>query len=333
MNVLLTGGAGYIGSHAVRHLLAEGHRVVIVDDLRHGHLSSLNAARSASPERAVWINAGVEDHAAMLAALVDYEVDAVMHFAAFIEVGESVADPLRYYANNVGGSLVLLKACIDAGVHRLVFSSTAAVYGAPTEVPITEDAPLSPINPYGRSKWMVELALEDARRAHGLGYAILRYFNVAGASSDGVIGELHDPETHLIPRALAAAAAGSSVSIFGDDYPTQDGTCVRDFVHVEDLVAAHSLAMHAIVPGMGNAYNLGSERGFSVREVIDACEAACGHAILRNPEPRRPGDPPALVADSSRIREALGWMPRNPDLATIVAHAWTWEKKRQSQSL
>lgn len=328
MNVLVTGGAGYIGSHAVRLLLDRGHRVVVVDDLRHGHLSLLLDACAGSPDRASWINAGVEDHAAMVAAIEDHAVDAVMHFAAYIEVGESCAQPLRYYANNFGGSLVLLKACVDAGVRNFVFSSTAAVYGHPTRVPISEDDARLPINPYGRSKLMVELALEDARAAHGLGYAILRYFNVAGASADGVLGELHEPETHLIPRVLACAASGEAVSIYGDDYATPDGTCVRDYVHVEDLVDAHLLAFGAIEPGVGSTYNLGSEQGFSVREVVDACESACGQSIRRTFEARRPGDPPILVANSRRIRDALGWAPRHPELSSIVAHAWTWEQQR-----
>ncbi len=328
MNVLVTGGAGYIGSHAVRNLLRSGHSVVVVDDLRRGNLSLVEEACRDFPGMATWIDAAVEDHATMLSVLVAHEIDAVMHFAAFMEVGESVSFPLRYYANNFGGSLILLKACVDAGIKKFVFSSTAAVYGDPVEVPIREDSELAPINPYGRSKWMVEMALEDVRLAHGLGYTILRYFNVAGASADTALGELHEPETHLIPRVLESALSDSTVSIYGDDYPTPDGTCVRDYVHVEDLVDAHSLALAEVRPGVGATYNLGSERGFSVRDVIDTCESVTGCTIARSIRPRRPGDPAVLIADSSRIRDTLGWSPRYPDLASIVLHAWKWEQKK-----
>ena len=262
MNILLTGGAGYIGSHAVRHLLGAGHRVVIVDDLRHGHASLLQDACACAPDRAVWLDSAFEDPSA-LNALVEHEIEAVMHFAGYIEVGESVLDPLRYYANNFSAAMTLLRAAIDARIGKFVFSSTAAVYGNPARIPIPEDAPRMPVNPYGRSKMMFEMALEDARHAHGIGYAILRYFNVAGASADALLGELHEPETHLIPRILAfASSASEAPRIFGDDYATPDGTCVRDYVHVEDLVRAHSLALDVLEPGVGSTYNVGSENVF-----------------------------------------------------------------------
>jgi UDP-glucose 4-epimerase len=327
MNVLVAGGAGYIGSHAVRRLLKSGHTVTVLDDFSHGHrLAPENAARGLE-RRPVVIEGNIADHAFVANILREHSIDAVMHFAAFIEVGESVSDPAKYYRNNFSGALEMMEAMREVGVRRLVFSSTAAVYGNPATTPITEDQLRAPINPYGRSKMMVELAIEDFARAYGLGYAILRYFNVAGADPDGVIGECHDPESHLIPRVLnAACGRAESIGIFGTDYPTYDGTCIRDYIHVEDLVEAHVLAMNAIQPGRGTVFNLGSEKGFTVREVIESCTRITGRKIPVVEGPRRPGDPAVLVASSSKIRETLGWQRRFPDLDTIVRHAWGWHQ-------
>jgi len=331
MNLLLTGGAGYIGSHAVRRLLAAGHQLLIVDDFRHGHRQLLEAACSEHPERATVLPIGIADRSTLAAALRQHRIEAVMHFAAYIEVGESVADPLKYYRNNVRDALALLQMVVEAGVRKFIFSSTAAVYGAPAHVPIVETQARAPTNPYGRSKMMIEMALEDACAAYGIGYAILRYFNVAGASNDALLGEWHLPETHLIPRVLAAAATGAApVAIFGTDYPTRDGTCLRDYVHVEDLVDAHVLALDALQPGHGEVFNVGSASGFTVREVISACEAVTGRRIEVAEQARRAGDPPALVADSERIRAMLGWTPRYAELHTIIAHAWQWQRKLEA---
>lgn len=329
MRILVTGGAGYIGSHAVRRLLNEGHDVTVLDNLSHGHEWAIAAAAEGTGRQPRWIKGSTADRALVEKILRDQAIEGVMHFAAFIEVGESVQDPAKYYHNNFSAALSLMDAMVAVGVRRLVFSSTAAVYGNPASTPITEDQARLPINPYGRSKMMVELAIEDYAAAYGLGYAILRYFNVAGASPDGGIGEAHEPESHLIPRILSAAGGQeSSIGIFGTDYDTRDGTCIRDYIHVDDLVAAHVLAMEKIQPGMGKAYNLGSERGFSVREVIAACERVTGMSLKVEEKPRRPGDPAILVASSSRIRSELGWERRYPDLETIVSHAWKWHHER-----
>lgn len=319
MNVLVTGGAGYIGSHAVRELLRAGHRVTVLDDLSTGH-------RAAVDPEAHFVEGNV-GHAPLVAeTLRAHKIEAVLHFAAFIEVGESVSDPDKYYRNNFSAPLQLLGAMRECGVQKIVFSSTAAVYGNPTTVPILETLERRPINPYGRSKMMTEMAIEDASKAYGLGYTILRYFNVAGAHPDGDIGEAHEPESHLIPRILQAAAQGHSIGIFGTDYKTKDGTCVRDYVHVVDLVNAHILALGRITEGQGTVYNLGSESGFSVHEVIEACRTVTGKPIHTEIHPRRPGDPESLVASSSRIR-ALGWKALYPDIETIISHAWTWHTK------
>lgn len=328
MNILLTGGAGYIGSHAVRRLLADGHRVLVVDDLRHGHSIALDAAFANADGRGHLLCVGIEDSEAVAAAIRLHRIEAVMHFPAFIEVGESVAQPLKYYRNNFSNAVALLEVAIDAGIRRFVFSSTAAVYGTPATVPIDETDACVPVNPYGRSKWMFELALEDARIAHGLGYTVLRYFNVAGASADASIGERHEPETHLIPRILDASLSDApSICVFGDDYPTPDGTCVRDYVHVEDLVQAHALALAALEPGARHVYNLGSAEGFSVREVVQACVAVTARPIQMRVEARRAGDPPSLVSASRRIRDELGWTPMYPDMASIIRHAWQWQQR------
>ena len=330
MNVLVAGGAGYIGSHAVRALLKAHHRVIVVDDLSHGNRASVAAAGQGFSAQLSFIEANLLDPERLEKIVREEMVDAVMHFAAFIEVGESTANPGKYYSNNFCGSLNLLRAMQRAGVYRIVFSSTAAVYGNPATIPITEDQAPAPINPYGRSKMMVEMAIEDFAAAHGLGFAILRYFNVAGASADGDLGEAHHPETHLIPRILdAAGGEAKTVEIYGTDYPTGDGTCVRDYIHVEDVVAAHVLALNAIAPGSGEVFNIGSENGFTVRQVIDVCRDVTGSAITAVERPRRPGDPAILIASSAKIKQKLGWRPRYGDLRKMIADAWHWHQKRR----
>ncbi|MFL5784479.1 MAG: UDP-glucose 4-epimerase GalE [Bacteriovoracaceae bacterium] len=317
MKVLVTGGAGYIGSHAVRELLDSGHQVVVYDDLSNGHEEAID-------RRAAFVRGSTEDIDLLVTKMKLHGIEAVMHFAANIEVGESVTDPYKYYQNNFSNSLMLLEAMNLCNVKKLVFSSTAAVYGIPEKTPIEESDRLSPINPYGRSKMMMEMAIEDGCQAYGIGYTILRYFNVAGASPDSLIGEDHRPESHLIPKILTAAREGKSVKIFGTDYQTPDGTCIRDYVHVMDLARAHVMAMRKIVPGKGNVYNLGSEKGFSVREVIAACERVTGRKIIVEETARRPGDPDILVASSKKIKAELEWERSFPDMETIVAHAWNW---------
>jgi UDP-glucose 4-epimerase len=320
VNVLVTGGAGYIGSHAVRRLLDRGHRVVVLDDLSHGY-------RAAIDRRAVLCEASVGAVEIVRPLLARHRIDAVLHFAAFIEVGESVRDPLKYYRNNVAQGIALLTAMQQAGVSRLVFSSTAAVYGDPVRVPIDEEHPRAPINPYGASKSTMETILEQCAAAFELRYVALRYFNVAGAAADGSLGEAHEPETHLIPNVLAAALGRrESVTLFGTDYPTPDGTCVRDYVHVEDLVSAHLLALERTAEPGSAVYNLGSEKGFSVREVVAACARVSGREIPVTQAPRRAGDPPVLVASSDKIRRELGWRLEYPDLEGIVRSAWEWHQ-------
>ena len=318
MRILVTGGAGYIGSHAVRELVNEGHKVVVLDNLAKGHPEAVDP-------RAFFVQGSTSDAGLLPGLFKLHDIEAVMHFAADIEVGESVADPYKYYHNNFTNSLTLLRCMISSGVKKFVFSSTAAVYGNPEKTPIEETQARAPINPYGRSKMMTELAIEDFCHAHGLGYAILRYFNVAGASPDASIGEDHQPESHLIPRILMAARDPAvTVKIFGTDYPTPDGTCVRDYVHVVDLARAHVLAIEALSEGDRRVYNLGSESGFSVREVIEACRKVTGVDFGAVEEARRPGDPAILVASSRKIRKELKWEPLYPSIETIVHHAWRW---------
>ncbi len=317
MRVLVTGGAGYIGSHAVRELINEGHSVTVLDDLSKGHEEAVDP-------RATLIRGSTANADLLRQRLHADQIEAVMHFAANIEVGESVLDPARYYRNNFVNTLTLLEAMVSAGVKRLVFSSTAAVYGNPEERPIDELHRSHPINPYGRTKMMAELAIEDFCHAYGMSATILRYFNVAGASSDATIGEDHEPESHLIPRILRAARDDSEVKIFGTDYDTADGTCIRDYVHVVDLAQAHVLALGQLREGACQVYNIGSENGFSVREVIAACQRVVGKKLKVIEDLRRPGDPSVLVASSRRIREDLGWRARYPEIRTIVQHAWHW---------
>ncbi len=319
MNVLLTGGAGYIGSHVVRALTAAGHTPVVYDNLSNGHRAAV--------AQAAFVRGEVADGPALLAAMREHSIEAVIHLAAFIEAGESVVKPDKYFRNNTIIGMTLLDAMREAGVGKMVFSSTAAVYGTPERVPIEETDRLEPINPYGASKLCVELMLAGYAGAYGMGFTALRYFNVAGADPDGGIGEDHDPETHLIPLILQVPMGKrSSIKIFGQDYDTPDGTCVRDYIHVCDLAAAHVLAVGAVEPSRVKVYNLGNGEGFSVKAVIEACRAVTGEAIEAESADRRPGDPPRLVASSAKAIAELGWQPKYPDLETIVSHAWAWHK-------
>lgn len=318
MNVLLTGGAGYIGSHIIRALAAAGHECLAYDSLIKGHPEAVDCEL---------IRADVADGQALRAAFRDYDIDAVIHLAAFIEAGESVENPQKYFSNNTMIGLTLLEAMRDCGVNSIVFSSTAAVYGTPERVPIAEDDRLDPINPYGASKLCVEFMLRAYAAAHGFAAAALRYFNVAGADPGGDIGEAHDPETHLIPIVLQVALGRrEKVCIFGDDYDTPDGTCIRDYIHVCDLAEAHVLALEVIEAGQAKVYNLGNGEGFSVREVIETCRKVTACAIPAEIAPRRAGDPSRLVASSKRAMDELNWKPKYPSLEKIVRHAWNWHK-------
>lgn len=320
MHVLVTGGAGYIGSHAVRALVDDGHRVVVLDDLSAGHAEAV-------PEGVALLRLPIHDRAGVAAALREHRVDAVMHFAAWLVVPDSVRDPLGYYQNNVVGSLALLGAMADAGVKQLVFSSTCAVYGEPSSMPITEDLDKRPINAYGETKLAIERALEHVERAYGLRWTALRYFNAAGAHPDGTIGEDHAPEIHLIPRAIQAATGGEPLQVFGQDYPTPDGTCLRDYIHVCDLADAHVLALRALAAGgPSGAYNAGTGHPHSVKQVIEAVSRVVGSPVQWTAAPRRPGDPAALYAASDRLQRDFAWRPRYADLAVIVQHAWQWHR-------
>lgn len=327
--VLVTGGAGYVGSHAVKALASAGHDVVVYDDLSAGHREAVSAVARAFPARQISLVPGdIADAAGVEAALRRAGATAVMHFAARLLVGESVREPFAYYRVNVGGALSVLEAMARAGVRHFVFSSTAATFGEPERVPIDEAHPQRPINPYGETKLAVERALPHLERACGIRAVVLRYFNASGADPDGLLGEDHDPEEHLIPRALAAAAGGEPLTIFGDDYPTPDGTCVRDFVHVADLADAHGLALGALeAGGASSAYNLGNGDGRTVREVLDAVQAVTGRAVPHEIGPRRAGDPARLVASSARARRELGWAPSRARLETIVETAWRWHER------
>jgi UDP-glucose 4-epimerase len=316
--IVVTGGAGYIGSHAVRALTDAGHAVAVVDDLSEGH-------RDALPKGVELVQEQIHDRDAVHRLLVAHRADAVMHFAAWLKVGESVARPIEYFRNNVTGTLAVLEAMRDAGVTRFVFSSTCAVYGEPETVPIVETQPKQPINPYGETKLAVERMLPFLERAFGLKSIALRYFNAAGAHPDGTIGEDHADEIHLIPLAIRAANGGTPLNVFGEDYPTPDGTCQRDYIHVCDLADAHIRALEALERGApSSAYNIGTGTPHSVKSVIDTVGRVLGRPVAWQPAPRRPGDPAVLYASSDRAQRELGWAPKYPELEVIVRHAWQW---------
>ena len=320
--VLVTGGAGYIGSHVALELLRRGCRVVIYD--RNPAPQGLVDIRTDGELSGV--QADLADSAALNGALDRFRPDAAIHLAGYIAVAESVENPAKYYHNNITNGIALLDALLAHGVKRFVFSSSAAVYGMPERVPIPEDHPTAPINPYGRTKWMFEFILRDYDTAWGMKSMLLRYFNAAGADDTGAIGEAHDPETHLIPLVLQVPLGlRENICVFGTDYPTRDGTCVRDYIHVTDLAAAHVLAVEALLDGApSDVFNLGNGQGHTVREVIETAGKVVGRQIAAVEKPRRPGDPPALVASSEKIIERLGWQPRRNDLATIIEAAWRW---------
>jgi UDP-glucose 4-epimerase len=319
MNILVTGGAGYVGSHAARLLAAAGHEVWIYDNLSLGHRAAVADGRLVEGE--------LGNGELIEQVLRDNSIDAVMHFAALTQVAESVADPARYYRNNVLGAISLLEAMRCANVRRFVFSSTTATYGVPETIPITEKEPQQPINPYGYTKLVIENVLADYASAYGFAYAALRYFNAAGAHPDGDLGEDHDPETHLIPILLQIALGQrDQITIFGNDYPTADGTCVRDYVHVDDLAQAHLLALDHLREGQGLKLNLGTGRGNSVLEVVEACRRVTGCQIPVVEGDRREGDPPILVADASLAGELLGWTPHYNEIQQIIETAWNWHR-------
>ncbi len=318
MNILVAGGAGYIGSVVVAELVRAGHHVIVYDSLVKGYRAALDPA-------ATFVHGDLADRPALDRLFATYPVDAAMHFAAFIEAGESMQAPARYFRNNVANTLTLLEAMLAHHVPKFVFSSSAGVYGDPGHVPIVETDPLNPVNVYGETKLFVERMLAWFQRIHGLRYASLRYFNAAGATER--LGESHRPETHLIPLVLQVALGQREhIAIYGTDYPTPDGTCIRDYIHVTDLARAHVLALEALAEHEQLVYNLGNGQGFSVREVIEVCRRVTGRPIPAVEAPRRPGDPPRLVASSERIRRELGWAPRIPDLEEIVASAWAWHQ-------
>jgi UDP-glucose-4-epimerase GalE len=322
--ILVTGGAGYIGSHTVNLLLRQGYDVTVVDNLSRGYRHNVPAG----PLHVL----STQDTDRLTALLRERQCEAVIHFAAYIAVGESMQKPEMYFENNVGGSTSLLTAMQRASVRYLVFSSTAAVYGIPHASPITEDFPIQPINPYGESKAVVERILHWFDRIHGLRSIALRYFNASGADPEGNLGEEHEPETHLIPLLFRAIQTGEPATVFGDDYPTPDGTCIRDYIHVNDLAQAHILALEALARGApGNAFNVGTGTGNSVREVLSAVEAVTGRKVPHKIGPRRAGDPSHLVANADRLRRTLGWKPEYDDLRKNVATAWNFVGKRQAQ--
>lgn len=317
MNIFVTGGAGYIGSATAGALLKAGHSVTVYDSLITGH-------RQAVPQGAHFVHASLEDSHALTEALTSKKFDAIMHFAAFIEAGESMKHPGRFYQNNLVNSLHLIQIAVEAGVKRFVLSSTAAVYKSSDE-PLTEESPLSPTNVYGHTKLVIEQTLEWYRQIHGLHYGALRYFNACGALPGR--GEAHQPESHLIPRVLSVPLGKlESININGTDYPTPDGTCIRDYIHIADLVSAHLLALDALGERDQLVYNLGNGSGYSVREVIETAREVTGHPIPATESPRRPGDPARLVASSEKIRNELSWQPQHPDLKDILESAWEWHK-------
>jgi len=324
VSILIVGGAGYIGSQTAKVVAAAGLEPVVFDNLVYGHEWAVK-----------WgplVRGDLADRASLADVLKRHRVDAVIHFAAYAYVGESVTNPRKYYGNNVGGTMNLLDAMVDAGVRDIVFSSTCATYGEPVRVPIDEQHPQSPVNPYGETKLAIERALYWYQRAYAMRFAALRYFNAAGADPDGEIGEDHDPETHLIPLAIEAALGGKGLEIYGTDYPSPDGTAIRDYIHVQDLADAHVAALEKLRDGATSLFvNLGTGRGHTVREVIAAVEKVSGKKVPARETGRRAGDPPALVADARLAAELLGWKARLPDIETIVEHAWRWRTRRRSE--
>lgn len=323
--ILVTGGAGYIGSHAVQALKDANYQVIILDNLVYGHRDLVENVLKAK-----LIVGDIGDRDLLDQIFATYEITAVMHFAAYAYVGESIQDPAKYYSNNVTGTLTLLQAMVAASVNKLVFSSTCATYGVPNSVPVTEEEPQNPINPYGASKLMVERIIADFDVAYGLKSVIFRYFNAAGADPQGRLGEDHTPETHLLPLVLQTALGKrESISIYGNDYPTPDGTCVRDYVHVSDLADAHVLGLkHLLEGGNSETFNLGNGNGFSVRQVIETARKVTGQIIKVVECDRRPGDPPILVGSAEKARKVLSWQPRYPGLEDILTHAWSWHQQR-----
>lgn len=323
--ILVTGGAGYIGSHTVLALVRAGYQVVILDNLVYGHRDLVEKVLQVE-----LIVGDTSDHSLLDHLFKTRSIDAVMHFSAYAYVGESVTDPAKYYRNNVLGTLTLLEAMLAASIQKFVFSSTCATYGVPEFIPIPENHPQNPINPYGASKLMVERILADFDVAYGLRSVRFRYFNAAGADPDGSLGEDHNPETHLIPLVLLTALGKQpAISIFGTDYPTPDGTCIRDYIHVSDLADAHILGLEYLLNGgKSEVFNLGNGNGFSVREVIAAAEQVTGLTIPVHQSDRRPGDPPYLIGSSEKARNILGWQPQYPGITDIMAHAWQWHQQR-----
>jgi UDP-glucose 4-epimerase len=318
-SILVTGGAGYIGSHVVKGLLSQGHQPVVFDNLQTGHRKAV--------KNALFIEGDLSDARKLKETFQSYPIHAVLHFAADCLVGESVQNPVKYFNNNVKNSLQLIDILEEFEITKLVFSSSAAVYGEPREIPITEEHPCAPTNPYGETKWIFEKVLQAFHDAGKLDFISLRYFNAAGADPEGELGEDHSPETHLIPLVIKAAMDGKSVPVYGKDYNTPDGTCVRDYIHVTDLANAHVLALRKLgQEKIYGIYNLGNGNGYSVREVIETVEKVTGRKVTAVDSPRRPGDPARLVASSEKIRKELGWISRYPDLETIVETAWQWHR-------
>lgn len=322
MAVLVTGGAGYIGSHTVRKLMEKGIEVVVFDNLSRGHIESV-------PENVHFEKVDLLNERNLKNAMVNYSIDSVIHFAAYAYVGESVEHPDLYYKNNLFGSFNLIKTVADLGIKRFVFSSTCSVYGNPVNIPISENEPANPINPYARTKCMIESILKDYDEIFGLKYVSLRYFNAAGASDDGVIGESHDPEPHLIPQVLfTALGKKESIKIYGDDYPTPDGTCIRDYIHVNDLADAHILALNYLDKKESVVVNLGTGKGYSVKEIVEEAKKITGREINAEIVERRPGDPAILIADNKKAKELLGWLPEY-NLERILETAWNWHKNQK----
>ena len=326
-SILVTGGAGYIGSHTALMLEEAGYQVIVLDNLVYGHQQLIESVLSTQV-----IVGDISDRTVLDSIFQRYSIQAVVHFAAYAYVGESVTNPAKYYQNNVVGTLTLLDAMIEAGVSNLVFSSTCATYGVPQQVPIPEEHPQNPINPYGASKLMIERVIADYSAAYDLDAVVFRYFNAAGAHPKGYLGEDHSPETHLIPLVLQTAMGKRShISVFGTDYDTPDGTCLRDYIHVMDLAQAHVLGLERLLKGdEGGVFNLSNGSGFSVKEVIDVARQVTGKEIPMELCDRRPGDPPALAGCSKKARSVLGWQPQYPELETIIAHAWQWHQHRHA---